>query len=111
MTMNPTPLLPLLAAAILALPAPASATTPRQPPMSSPRRHHEGRLRRHLGRRRRGPRLGPLPLALAPGATLSPTGPGPGGAYARQIITPAEYAENAGAWLEENASTKSRSTG
>ena len=39
---------------------------------------------------------------FAPGATLNPTGRGPGGVYERNIMTPAEYAENAGAWLEEN---------
>ena len=39
---------------------------------------------------------------FAPGATLSPTGLGPDGAYGRNIITPDQYAGNAGAWLEEN---------
>lgn len=39
---------------------------------------------------------------FAPGATLSPTGRSPDGAYGRNIMTPGKYAENAGAWLEEN---------
>ena len=39
---------------------------------------------------------------FAPGATLSPTRAGPGGVYGRNIITPAQYAESSGAWLEEN---------
>ena len=39
---------------------------------------------------------------FAPGATLNPVGRSPGGTYARRIMTPAEYAENSGAWLEQN---------
>lgn len=51
------------------------------------------------GVRRDWDRFGSL---FAPGATLSPTVAGPGGVYGRNIITPAQYAENAGAWLEGN---------
>lgn len=39
---------------------------------------------------------------FAPGATLSPVGRSPDGTYARRIMTPDEYAENSGAWLEQN---------
>lgn len=39
---------------------------------------------------------------FAPGATLSPVGRSPDGTYGRRIMTPDEYAENSGAWLEQN---------
>ncbi len=39
---------------------------------------------------------------FAPGATLSPVGRSPAGTYGRRIMTPDEYAENSGAWLEQN---------
>ena len=39
---------------------------------------------------------------FAPGATLSPVGRSPAGAYGRRVMTPEEYAENSGAWLEQN---------
>ena len=39
---------------------------------------------------------------FAPGATLSPVGRSPDGMYGRRIMTPDEYAENSGPWLEQN---------
>lgn len=36
------------------------------------------------------------------GATLSPVGPRPGGGFGRGIMTPDEYVESAGQYLEEN---------
>ena len=40
---------------------------------------------------------------FAPGATLSPVGrPAAGSTYGRRVVTPDEYARNAGAFLEEN---------
>ncbi len=39
---------------------------------------------------------------FAPGATLSPVGRSPGGAYGRGVMTPDEYAGNSRAWLEQN---------
>ena len=39
---------------------------------------------------------------FAPGATLNPVGRPDGTMYARQVITPDQYAENAGPFLEEN---------
>ena len=106
--MNPTPFLPLLAAAILALPAPASAQEAPPPPPAAPAdvasidaimtAVYEV-ISGDAGVARDWDRFRSL---FAPGATLSPTGPGPDGAYGRQIITPVDYAENAGAWLEEN---------
>lgn len=102
--MTPTPLPPLLAAALLALPATASAQQPPADPadvesidaiMTAVYEVISG----DAGVARDWDRFRSL---FAPGATLSPTGPRPDGAYGRNIITPDEYAENAGAWLEEN---------
>ena len=39
---------------------------------------------------------------FAPGATLNPVGRPDGTTYVRQVITPDQYAENAGPFLEEN---------
>ena len=39
---------------------------------------------------------------FAPGATLSPVGRSPAGVFGRTTITPAEYAERSGAFLEQN---------
>ena len=102
--MNPTPLLPLLAATLLALPPTASAQQPPADPadvasidaiMTAVYEVISG----DAGVARDWDRFRSL---FAPGATLSPTGPAPDGAYGRNIMTPDEYAERAGAWLEEN---------
>ena len=88
--MNAPPLLPLLAATILALPAPVSA---RQPPADPADVESIDAIMTAVYEVISGD---------AGVATMSPTGRGPDGAYARNIITPDDYAEGAGAWLEEN---------
>ena len=102
--MNPTPLRPLLAAALLALPAPATAQQPPADPtdvesIDAIMKAVYDVISGDAGVARDWDRFRSL---FAPGATMSPTGPGPDGAYGRNIMTPDEYAENAGAWLEEN---------
>ena len=97
---------PLLALALVA--APASAQDPPAPPAADPADVESidaimtavyDVISGDAGVARDWDRFRTL---FAPGATLSPTGPGPDGAYGRSIMTPGEYAENAGAWLEEN---------
>ena len=99
--MNTNPLLPLLTAAILALPVPATTQQPAADVesidaiMTAVYEVISG----DAGVARDWDRFRSL---FAPGATLNPTGRSPDGVYGRSIMTADEYAENAGAWLEEN---------
>ena len=96
------------AAALILLAAPASAQQPPAPPPADPADVESidaimtavyEVISGDAGVARDWDRFRSL---FAPGATLNPTGRGPGGVYERNIMTPDEYAENAGAWLEEN---------
>ena len=104
----PTPLALLLAAAALTIPATAAAQEAPAPPPADPadvesidaimKAVYEV-ISGDAGVVRDWDRFRSL---FAPGATLSPVGRSPDGAYGRRPMTPAEYAENSGAWLEQN---------